>query len=64
MVPETRWEIDGPYPDSVGNVLFTCGAFERNGDIHILYGGGDTFVMAATILKADLLNALVPVVQP
>jgi beta-1,2-mannobiose phosphorylase / 1,2-beta-oligomannan phosphorylase len=64
MVPETRWEIDGPYPDSVGNVLFTCGAYERNGDIHILYGGGDTLVMAATILKADLLNALVPVVQP
>jgi predicted GH43/DUF377 family glycosyl hydrolase len=61
MVPETRWEIEGPYPDSVGNVLFTCGAFERDGVIHILYGGGDTFVMAATILKADLLNALVPV---
>ena len=23
MRPETPWEIEGPYPDSVGNVLFT-----------------------------------------
>lgn len=61
MIPETRWEIEGPYADSVGNVLFTCGAFERDGDINILYGGGDTFVMAAKIAKADLLAALLPV---
>jgi predicted GH43/DUF377 family glycosyl hydrolase len=26
MRPETPWETEGPYPDSVGNVLFTCGA--------------------------------------
>ena len=63
MVPQTRWEMDRPYPGSVGNVLFTCGAFERNDDICILYGGGDTFVMAAMIAKAELLNALVPTFQ-
>src|SRR5688500_10709542 len=34
MVPQTPWEIEGPYPDSVGNVLFTCGAYERDGAIH------------------------------
>jgi predicted GH43/DUF377 family glycosyl hydrolase len=61
MVPETKWEIEGPYPDSVGNVLFTCGAFVRGDDIHILYGGGDTFVMAATVSMSDLIKALVPV---
>ena len=47
MIPETRWEIEGPCPDSVGNVLFSCGAFEREGEIYVIYGGGDTYVMAA-----------------
>jgi predicted GH43/DUF377 family glycosyl hydrolase len=60
MVPETTWEIEGPYPDSVGNVLFSCGAFERDGEITILYGGGDTYVMAAKIRTDDLLAALRP----
>lgn len=61
MVPETKWEIEGPYEDSVGNVLFTCGAYEMEDEIHMLYTGGDTFVMAATIKKADLLAGLAPV---
>lgn len=61
MVPETKYEIEGPYPDSVGNVLFACGAYERDEAYHILYGGGDTFVMAASVAKADLLGALVDV---
>jgi predicted GH43/DUF377 family glycosyl hydrolase len=61
MVPQTRWEIEGPYPDSVGNVVFACGAYEREGRIHILYGGGDTYVMAASVSKAELLAALQPV---
>jgi len=63
MIPETKWEIEGPFPDSVGNVLFTCGAFELNDDICILYGGGDTFVMAAMIAKSELLSAMIPVVH-
>ena len=58
MKPETRWEIEGPYPDSVGNVVFACGAYEREGDIRIIYGGGDTYVMAADVSKAELLAAL------
>lgn len=62
MVPETRWEVEGPFPDSVANVLFSCGAFEIDEDICILYGGGDTFVMAARVAKSALLDALVPVV--
>jgi predicted GH43/DUF377 family glycosyl hydrolase len=58
MVPQTPWEIQGPYPDSVGNVIFTCGAYERDGNIRIIYGGGDTYVMAADVAKAELLRAL------
>jgi predicted GH43/DUF377 family glycosyl hydrolase len=64
MIPETKWEIEGPYPDSVGNVLFSCGAYERNGEIVILYGGGDTYVMAAKVRRSELLASLAPVVQP
>ncbi len=63
MIPETTWEIEGPYPDSVGNVLFSCGAYERNGEIVILYGGGDTYVMAAKVRKSELLASLVAVTQ-
>jgi beta-1,2-mannobiose phosphorylase / 1,2-beta-oligomannan phosphorylase len=58
MSPQTKWEIEGPYPDSVGNVVFACGAYERGGEIHILYGGGDTYIMAASVAKAELLGAM------
>ena len=58
MKPQTRWEIEGPYPDSVGNVLFTCGAYARGGEIRIIYGGGDTYVLAADVSEAELLAAL------
>jgi len=63
MTPQTRWELEGPYPDSVGNVLFSCGAFERDGHIYVVYGGGDTYLMAAKLNKAELLAAMVPVVD-
>ena len=58
LSPQTHWEVEGPYPDSVGNVVFTCGAFEREGRIFIIYGGGDTYIMAASVDKAELLTAL------
>lgn len=61
MVPETRWELEGPYPDSVANVLFACGAYERQGRIYIVYGAGDTYVMIASVAKDELLDALEPV---
>lgn len=61
MVPTTPYEIEGPYPDSVGNVLFSCGAYEKDGDIYIIYGGGDTYVMAARVNRNELLEAMRPV---
>lgn len=60
MVPTTPCEIEGPYPDSVGNVLFSCGSFERDGELYIIYGGGDTFLMAAKVNLAELLAAMQP----
>jgi predicted GH43/DUF377 family glycosyl hydrolase len=58
MVPETKIEIDRPFSDSVGNVLFTCGTYEYNGYIYIIYGGGDSFIMAARVNKIQLLECL------
>jgi beta-1,2-mannobiose phosphorylase / 1,2-beta-oligomannan phosphorylase len=58
LSPETRWEVEGPYSDSVANVVFACGAIERQGQIFILYGGGDTYIMAASVDKAELLAAI------
>jgi len=58
MVPETETEVDGPYPDSVANVLFTCGSYLYRDDLYILYGGGDTYVLAARVKLATLLEEL------
>jgi beta-1,2-mannobiose phosphorylase / 1,2-beta-oligomannan phosphorylase len=58
MVPETRRELEGPYPDSVANALFTCGAYEYRGYLYILYGASDTYVMAARVNTQTLMRAL------
>jgi len=60
MVPATQCEIEGPYPDSVGNVLFSCGSFLRDGELYIVYGGGDTYLMAARVNLAELLSVMKP----
>jgi predicted GH43/DUF377 family glycosyl hydrolase len=58
MVPETKIEIDRLFADSVGNVIFTCGSYEYDGYIYIIYGGGDSFILAARIKKSELLDCL------
>lgn len=58
MAPETDTEVNGPFPDSVANVLFTCGSYVYHDDLYILYGGGDTFVMSARVKMQALLEAL------
>ena len=58
MVPETETELRAPFSDSVANVLFTCGAYEYGGDLYIIYGGGDTFIMAARVPVQTLLEHL------
>ena len=51
-----------PLPKRSGCLLsFFSSAYEMNDEIYMLYTGGDTFVMAATMKKADLVAALVPV---
>jgi hypothetical protein len=58
MVPQTPHELGAPVPDSVGNVLFPCGSYVYRGDIYILYGAADTYVLAARVNMRGLLDAL------
>ena len=58
MLPETSWEIDAPYPDSVGNVVFACGSYEYGEHITIVYGGGDTYILAARVGRQALIDAV------
>jgi predicted GH43/DUF377 family glycosyl hydrolase len=58
MVPETPAELRSHSQLQVGNVLFPCGSYEYRGDIFIIYGGADTYTLAARVNKADLLSAL------
>ncbi|MER3495479.1 MAG: hypothetical protein C4320_00795 [Armatimonadota bacterium] len=58
MRPETDCEVHGPYPDSVANVVFACGSYVYEGWLYILYGGGDTFILAARLRFDQLVEAL------
>ncbi|HWD39865.1 MAG TPA: hypothetical protein VG944_13540 [Fimbriimonas sp.] len=58
MRPETDFEVKGPFHDSVANVVFACGAYVHDGWIYIVYGGGDSYILAARVRYEDLLGEL------
>ncbi|CAN5388893.1 glycoside hydrolase family 130 protein [soil metagenome] len=58
MGPETDFEVHGPFPDSVANVVFACGNYLYNGWVYIVYGGGDSFTLAARVRLEDLVKEL------
>lgn len=58
MRPETETETKGPYPESVANVVFACGAYVDEGMLYLVYGGGDTFILAARLPFDQLVDAL------
>ncbi len=58
MVPETEAELRSRSRLQVANVLFACGAYEYQGWIYIIYGGADTYTLAARLRKDALLEAL------
>jgi len=58
MEPETDFEVKGPFEDSVANVVFACGAYVHDGWIYIVYGGGDTYILAARISYDALVGEL------
>lgn len=58
MRPETDFEVKGPFQDSVANVVFACGAYVHDGWIYIVYGGGDSYILAARVKLDDLVGEL------
>ncbi|AIE87935.1 hypothetical protein [Fimbriimonas ginsengisoli] len=58
MRPETDFEVNGPFPDSVANVVFACGSYVHDGWLYVVYGGGDSFILAARIRFQNLVDEL------
>ncbi len=58
MGPETDFEVKGPFHDSVANVVFACGAYVHEGWLYLVYGGGDSYILAARLRFDDLVSAL------
>jgi predicted GH43/DUF377 family glycosyl hydrolase len=58
LAPETPYERESISREGVANVVFTCGSYEYNGDIYILYGGADSCTLAAKVRKDELLDAI------
>lgn len=58
MGPETDFEVKGPFPDSVANVVFACGNYLYDGWVYIVYGGGDSFTLAARVRLDALVEEL------
>ena len=58
MVPETEAELRSGSSLQVANVLFACGSYEYKDEIYIVYGGADTYTLAARVNRALLWAAL------
>ena len=58
MRPETDFEVHGPFPDSVANVVFACGSYVYDGWLYLVYGGGDSYILAARLRFDTLVNEL------
>lgn len=56
IFPETSHEVESPWPNSNHlNCIFPCGSYEYKGDVYIIYGGADAYVLAAKVSKDELL---------
>ncbi len=51
LKPEKVWEKEGTFP----NVIFSCGAVEKDGKYLIYYGGADKVIGVAGVDKEELL---------
>ncbi|MCP4450930.1 MAG: hypothetical protein GY809_05670 [Planctomycetes bacterium] len=58
LIPETPFELNSVSSDGVSSVVFTCGSYEYQDDIYILYGAADCFTLGARINKQTLVDAL------
>jgi predicted GH43/DUF377 family glycosyl hydrolase len=56
LMPETPYELNSPWPHEKNlNCVFPCGSYEYNGDIVLVYGGADAYVLAAKVKKTDII---------
>ncbi len=58
MTPQTPAELRSHSALQVANVLFVCGSYEYRGDIYLVYGGADTYTLAARVNKQAFFAAL------
>ena len=58
MVPETPAELRSRSQLQVGNVLFACGSYIYQDWVYIIYGGADTYTLAARVRLDTLLKEL------
>lgn len=59
LFPETQYEMNSPWPHTnTLNCIFPCGSYEYKGDIYIIYGGADAYVLAAKVNKHDILKSI------
>lgn len=59
LEPETGYELNSPWPHEKNlNCVFPCGSYEHKGDIYLVYGGADAYVLAAKIDKRELMAHL------
>lgn len=58
MRPETPAELRSGSQHQVSNVLFTCGSYRFGEDLVIVYGGADSYTLAAAVNWEELVNAL------
>jgi len=58
MVPETAAELRSRSRLQVANVLFACGSYSYSDHVYIIYGGADTYTLAARVNQAELFAAL------
>lgn len=59
LEPKTPYEVNSPWPqDKNLNCVFPSGSYEYNGDIIMLYGGADAYVLGARFNRDDLVSYL------
>lgn len=59
LEPETAYELHSPWPHSKNlNCVFPAGSCEYAGDVIMLYGGADAYVLGARFKKDELVSYL------
>jgi beta-1,2-mannobiose phosphorylase / 1,2-beta-oligomannan phosphorylase len=59
LEPETPYELNSPWPHPRRlDCVFPAGSFEYRGDVVLVYGGADAYVLGARFNRNDLLSYL------